>query len=210
MAYYTYQAQHLPFDLNTTLTLQRIEHTAFEDLMVSLSLPGYQPWSVFIVAGGCLLVAGWLNWRDGLFLAGTIAFQGLTNHLIKTAIGRPRPPENLVEVFLPVGGRSFPSGHVMLYTVFFGFLFFLAWTQMRRTPWRVAVLLITGAFVMLIGPSRIFLGAHWMSDVVAAYLVGLIILLFAIEFYVCYVVRRRVQGPIEQEVTPQPGSENSV
>ncbi|MGH2541184.1 MAG: phosphatase PAP2 family protein [Ardenticatenaceae bacterium] len=193
MAYSTYRVQQLPFDLRATTSLQGIRYGAFANLMIAVSLPGYQPWSPFLVAAGGLLVAWWLGWRDGLFLGAVTAMQGLSNQLIKHAIGRPRPAENLVDVFLPVAGRSFPSGHVMLYTVFFGFLFFLAWTQMRRGLLRTFALIVTAGFVLLVGPSRIFLGAHWLSDVVAGYLVSLIIVLFAIEFYVCYVVRRRVR-----------------
>jgi undecaprenyl-diphosphatase len=184
MAYFTYRLQQLPFDVAATLGLQTIRYGPFGDLMRAVSLPGYLPWSMGVVGGGVLLVALRLGWRDGLFLLLVTLLQGLSNHLIKTAIGRPRPADTLVEVLLPQHGNSFPSGHVMFYTVFFGFLFFLAWTRLHRSVWRTLVLVVTGALVLLIGPSRMYVGAHWLSDVIAAHLISLVILLFAIEFYV--------------------------
>lgn len=188
-AYLTYRNPYLPLDLATTLHLQRIQFSTFADLMIGISLPGYSPWAVGLVTLGSLTVGYWLNWKTGLFLGGLVLVQGIVNSGLKNAIGRPRPTEDVVEILLPNTGHSFPSGHVMMYTVFFGFLFFLIWLHMRRSFWRTALLIIAGAFVLLVGPSRIYLGAHWFSDVVAAYLVALIILLFGIEFYVKYIMR---------------------
>ena len=111
--------------------------------------------------------------------------------LIKLAIGRPRPLSSLVDVVAPVSGNSFPSGHVMFYTVFFGFLFFLAWARLPASLGRAAALTICGGLVLLIGPSRMYLGAHWLSDVIAAHLLGLIILTFGIEFYLRYISAAR-------------------
>lgn len=189
VAYLTYRNPYLPLDLATTLHLQRIQFNTFADLMIGISLPGYRPWAVAVVALGSLAVGYWRNWKTGLFLGGLVLFQGIVNSGLKNAIGRPRPTEDVVEILLPSTGHSFPSGHVMMYTVFFGFLFFLIWMHMRPSFWRTALLAIAGAFVLLVGPSRIYLGSHWFSDVVAAYLVAIVILLFGIEFYVKYFIR---------------------
>jgi undecaprenyl-diphosphatase len=194
MAFMTYRVQHLPLDMRTSSWLQAIEYSPMAGFMYAVSLPGYTPWNLIVVALGALLVAIWLNWYDSAFLLGITAFQGLANHLIKSGIGRPRPSEDLVAVLTSRAGMSFPSGHVMMYTVFFGFLFFLAWTRMPRSIWRQLVMWLTGALVLLVGPSRVYLGAHWLSDVVAGYLVSLIILLFAIEFYAKYFL------PVEQRI----------
>lgn len=207
MAFLTYQMQELPLDLWFTQELQEIRFFAFTDLMIAISMPGYATWSPFIVGGSCLLVGLWLGWRDGTYLLAITLVQGLTNHLFKTLIGRSRPADTLVEVFLSNSGYSFPSGHVMFYTVFFGFLFFLGWTRLPRSWGRSLLLLLTGLLVLLIGPSRIYLGAHWLSDVVAGHLVGLLILLFAIEFYAEHIVYTppALEAPPPSPAQEQPG-----
>jgi membrane-associated phospholipid phosphatase len=190
IAYLTYTLPISPWDLATTRGLQEIRNTAFLRFMVIISLFGYAPWSAITICSGALLVSVLLGWKDGAYLVLLTAIQGLANQLIKTAIGRPRPLDTLVDVFVPVAGNSFPSGHVMFYTVFFGFLFFLAWMRLPHSIWRVLLLILTGGLILLIGSSRMYLGAHWLSDVIAAHLLGLIILSFGIEFYLRYVAPR--------------------
>jgi membrane-associated phospholipid phosphatase len=190
MAFLAYELPTLPFDLATTRELQEIRNTPFLDLMVFVSLFGYMPWSAITVGVGVLVVGLLLGWKDGAYLLLLTVIQSVANQLIKTAVGRARPLDTLVNVFVPVAGNSFPSGHVMFYSVFFGFLFFLAWTRLPHSFWRVLLLALTGGLVMLIGPSRMYLGAHWLSDVIAAHLLGLIILAFGIEFYLRYLAPR--------------------
>jgi membrane-associated phospholipid phosphatase len=177
----------LPIDLWVTRELQERQWAVVARLMYAVSFFGYTPWSLVTVLAGSSLLAMLLSWRDGLYLALITAGQGLVNAGIKTAIGRPRPLDDAVDVFVPEHGFSFPSGHVMFYTVFFGFLLFLALTRPAspRLRWLAGVPL--AALVALVGPSRIILGAHWLSDVIAAYLLGLLLLVLAIEGHARYV-----------------------
>lgn len=101
------------------------------------------------------------------------------NSLVKSLVNRPRPTAMKVRVLEAAGGASFPSGHVMSYVAFWGLLFMLGVCVFKRKSWwQRAVLLISALFVVLIGPSRVYLGAHWASDVLGAYLLegGLICL----------------------------------
>lgn len=176
----------LPLDVWFTRELQEHPRAFITQAMVVVSSFGYMPWLAITVVGATLLVGVLLGWKDGAYLLLLSTVQGIVNAGVKLAIGRPRPLDTLVDVFVPVHGNSFPSGHVMFYTVFFGFLFFLAWSRAPRSPLRWAALAICAGLVVLIGPSRIILGAHWLSDVIAAYLLGLVLLAFGIEFYLRY------------------------
>jgi undecaprenyl-diphosphatase len=196
LAYLVGQFPVSPFDLAPTRALQAISNTLFLQCMVVISLFGFMPWSAITVAGGVLLVSVLLGWKDGGYLLLLTAVQAVANHLIKQAVGRPRPLTTLVDVFMPVSGNSFPSGHVMFYTVFFGFLLFLAVTRLPRSLWRAVAVMLTGGLIVSVGPSRMYLGAHWLSDVIAAYLFGIIILAFGIEFYLRDLAPR---APTQQE-----------
>jgi membrane-associated phospholipid phosphatase len=71
----------------------------------------------------------------------------------------------------------------MFYTVFFGFLFFIVFALLKHSPRRTVLLVILGLFILLVGPSRIYQGEHWASDVAGAYLLGSLTLVANIAFY---------------------------
>ena len=173
----------LPIDLWATRELQEHPRELLFQTMYAISIFGYQPWAAVTVVAGALLVGIWLGWRTGAYLLALVIIQGLVNAAIKLLIGRPRPIGSLVDVIVPEQGNSFPSGHVMFYTVFFGMLCFLAWTHLQR-PWqRWPAVIVSASLVVLIGVSRMTLGSHWLSDVIAAYLLGLLLLALGIEGY---------------------------
>lgn len=88
--------------------------------------------------------------------------------LSKLAFHRPRPAQALLEP----GGYSFPSGHAAISLAFYGFLFFIVMHATRK--WRARVNLLFGAafLALSIGFSRLYLGVHYLSDVLAGYLLG--------------------------------------
>lgn len=174
----------LTSDVWATHEIQEVNFPGVLTTLRLVSMPGYTPWNIIVVALGVLLAAWRLDRRTGAYLLALTAAQGLANTVIKNLVGRPRPTSDLVEVFFVSAGKSFPSGHVMFYTVFFGFLFFLYWTRIGRSIPRYLLLALFAALVLLVGPSRLYLGAHWLSDVIAAYLLGFAILLPAIELYI--------------------------
>lgn len=71
----------------------------------------------------------------------------------------------------------------MFYTGFFGFIGFLAFSLLKPSLKRSLLLVLFGGLVVLIGVSRIYVGVHWVSDVVGAYLLGSLTLLAFIQFY---------------------------
>ncbi|MDX6576843.1 MAG: hypothetical protein QOE96_2796 [Blastocatellia bacterium] len=93
------------------------------------------------------------------------------NVLLKHVFVRPRPLfENPL---LTLTTYSFPSGHTLMATVFYGTLCALVWTRSRRWLWRALAIGVAGVMILLVGFSRIYLGVHYLSDVLAAIAEGL-------------------------------------
>jgi undecaprenyl-diphosphatase len=84
----------------------------------------------------------------------------------------------------------------MFYLGFFGFIGFLAFSLLKPSLKRSALLVFIGALVALIGISRIDLGQHWASDVLGAYLLGSLTLAVIIQFYRWGKTRFFVRQPV--------------
>jgi membrane-associated phospholipid phosphatase len=108
----------------------------------------------------------------------------LVNRILKILIARPRPTADLVGFAYRSDELSFPSGHVMFYVCFFGFLFFAAYALLPRgSNVRRAALALSALPVLLVGLSRVYLRAHWPSDTLGAYVLGGLWLAFSLEMY---------------------------
>lgn len=129
-------------------------------------------WWVAIVAVAVAVVeilAGRV--RLGLAAAATIGVASLANSLIKDAVERQRP--SLIPPIVVEPGYSFPSGHSLSAMIAYGVVAVLV-ARSALPPWvRVAAIAGLGILVGVVGLSRIYLGAHYPSDVVGGYLVGL-------------------------------------
>jgi membrane-associated phospholipid phosphatase len=102
----------------------------------------------------------------------TSVFGGmLLNRFLKLVFYRPRP--RFDDVILAFTGYSFPSGHTMAATVLYGVLAVLLMTKVRRTRFKVLVAISAGLLIGLVGFSRMYLGAHYLSDVLGAFAEGL-------------------------------------
>jgi undecaprenyl-diphosphatase len=181
-----YGAKSIPYfhtDLVIVQAVQSIRWNVFDVLMQLVSDIGFSPQS-WVIAGTIVLMLFLigLRWESvvALFAAGGVSALGA---LIKLYVGRPRPPSDLVNVFAVLNDSSFPSGHVLYYTAFFGFLCFLFFTVAPHGRGRMVGILVTGALVALVGLSRIYLGQHWPSDVLGAYLLGSVWLALSITLY---------------------------
>ncbi|MFD2287245.1 phosphatase PAP2 family protein [Pedobacter petrophilus] len=173
----------LPFDVKVSLAVQKYQTEWLDKLMLAVSFFGELPFSLLSV----LLVAGIFYWqkfkREALFIS-LIVFSGLIILGIKNVIDRPRPTAFYVRLVQVNRFQSYPSGHVLSYVLFFGFLIILMRT-LKHIP-NTARNLITAfsAFlVVMIAPSRIYLGAHWFTDTVGGLLLGLICLFPLCYFY---------------------------
>ncbi len=173
------------FAIDVTLTrfLQSIHSIFFDYLMQFISFFGYSiQGAVILIAAVVILFALGLRWEALMAAFAGISVE-LLNTIIKIVIHRPRPEANLVHVFAKVSGYSFPSGHVMFYTGFFGFLLFLSFTLLKSSWKRTLLVLVFGLLIVLVGPSRMYLGEHWASDVLGGYLAGSLSLAGSILIY---------------------------
>ena len=175
----------LAIDVTITHEFQENQSPWLQFTMAAVSYMG----NVAALSFGLVVLAGVISWAVDLRLeAITIVVlslvSALLNGLIKTIVARPRPNASLVEIFQAAGGNSFPSGHVMSYVAFWGLLFSFGVILFQGARWwRIALLIISALFVVLVGPSRIYLGDHWASDVLGAYLIGGLLLGITLWIY---------------------------
>lgn len=197
-----------PIDVQITRALQSLSSPIFSALMDAISWPGFSPQcyllSALILFG--LYLFGF-HWESVAGLFATL-LPPIVNLIVKDTIQRPRPTVDLVRVLHILDSYSFPSGHVMFYVGFFGFLWFLVYTLLRRSWLRTSLLIVLGIFIMLVGPSRIYLGQHWPSDVLGAYLLGSLTLAANIWFYRWGKQRFFVRQPTAPE-KPKPADQST-
>ena len=91
--------------------------------------------------------------------------------IIKNIVDRPRPP--LTEALVTETSYSFPSGHSFIAIAFYGLITFFLFDSLKKKSLKIISLILGIILVILIGVSRIYLGAHWPSDVLASYASGL-------------------------------------
>jgi len=144
---------------------------------------GNYPYMLVVVGVTCMLMYLLkLRTEASLSLLST-AGGALTGSIIKYLVDRPRPTSALVQVSVFFSDKSYPSNHVLIFTVFFGFLLYLL---LKSSKLSFNSIILSIIFIMCIGSigiSRIYLGAHWPSDVVGGYLFGIIWLIFTIKLY---------------------------
>ncbi len=191
-------------DVVITRDLQAAFPSWFSILMQIISFPGYgvQSAVLIVIIFGVLWYLG-LRWEAIAALAAGVG-SGALNTLVKVVVHRPRPEANLVHVFQVLGSYSFPSGHVMFYTAFFGFLLFLSFTLLKRSGLRYLSNTILIVLIALVGVSRMYLGEHWASDVLGGYLLGSLTLIVAIIFYRWGKERYFVKQPVAAEPAHSP------
>jgi len=119
-----------------------------------------------------LLVGPWLH---GLFGAITIGLASAANELVKAFMARARP--DLLEPIVIERGFSFPSGHALLSMVGYGVLGVLVMRSRLPLGVRRGVVAVLGLLILLIGASRVWLGVHYPTDVLAGWTAGAVIVL---------------------------------
>ncbi len=182
LTFFAYSHAYFGWDLRAARALQSVE--GLREFMRVVSIPG-DGWKAHIISAATVLVfLSFRRYSEGAALALSTGGGAILSRTFKTLVARPRPAADLVEVFRAIESKSFPSGHVTFYVCYFGFLFFVAYATLPRgSNVRRAALVLTGLPVLLVGLSRVYLGEHWPSDTLGAYLMSGTWLALTLEVY---------------------------
>jgi membrane-associated phospholipid phosphatase len=171
-------------DLPVTLAIQQINFFWFEAFMRFLTEIGNVILGAFITVIAVLFLLLIKQKREAFFLTVSTVGAELISGVFKILVQRPRPDPSLItQLGHYTNSDSFPSGHVLYFIGFYGFLLFLAYTRLKRTWLRRILIIIFTIFIIFIGFSRIYLGAHWFSDVLGSFLIGIVWLYIVIHLF---------------------------
>ena len=180
-----------------------------ESIMLEITSLGTGTVAMMIVAIAALFL--WLNKHRHSAILLIVATVGgiILNNVLKAGFGRPRPD------VIPWGAKatfwSFPSGHAMSATVVYSTVAYLAARLQRRHAARVAVMSTAFILILLICGSRLYLGVHYPSDVIAGMVIGLawagfcMAVLEAVQLYA-----RRNAPQLLKEEKPAPKDESAA
>jgi undecaprenyl-diphosphatase len=166
------------FSLDTTLLLQihQWANPILDRVMLGLTQVGNPGFIVGVVIGSL----SWLWWKRKLTEAQLFAIACLgalaLNIGLKLFFAKPRP--TLWAYLITEKTFSFPSGHALGSMVIYGFLAYLLASQLPK--FSLLIYTATGGLIAAIGLSRLYLGVHWPSDVLAGYSVGFLWLMTCI------------------------------
>lgn len=184
LAFFSKQYKYFQFDLEATLFIQRYNTEWFDLIMKFVSILGNGTSVVILVI--FLVIFGYVIGKRhaSLVLIGSTMGGLILSFVLKVIVSRPRPDPSLIS---QIGNfywlDSFPSGHVLGAVSLYGFLFYIAYTQLKRNIIKKVIMGFCILVIILMGLSRIYVGAHWLSDVLGAYLIGFVWLSFNVFIY---------------------------
>ena len=130
---------------------------------------------IWCILFSVLVIIFWKKIRKAFLINLILVF--MLNYILKLIFSRTRPIDINI---ITETGYSFPSGHAMISLAIYGFLAYLLWKSDYKYK-KIGVSLLV-LLIVLIGISRIYLGVHYTSDVIAGFIVSLGYLLLFIDF----------------------------
>ncbi len=184
LTYLAKQEAYFPIDLYITREVQLIDLGWFDALMKFISWTGFQ-WGQLLLP---IIASAAFYWRHHLRQAVMILISAwgaaVLSETVKTIISRTRPDATLIhQIGSYIRKDSFPSGHVLFFVGFYGFLLYLTYSLLKKGIYRTVLISFFSVLIFLVGVSRIYLGAHWFSDVLGAYLFGFLWLTVVITLF---------------------------
>ena len=131
------------------------------------------------------------NKKIGLAIFGNLGLSALLNFVLKNIIQRPRPTEFRI---IDEKGYSFPSGHSMVSMAFYGFIIYLIYKNIKNKYLKWISISLLSLLIFLIGISRIYLGVHYTSDVLAGFLISIAYLTIITSFIGKYINNKEMEN----------------
>jgi len=160
-----------PLDREVTLFVRGLQTAGRDHFAILVTFFG----SHLFILPAALVVAAILRWKghpvSALLFVGSVAGGFVLNALLKITFHRARP--DLWPALVSEHTYSFPSGHAAMSTVFYGGLVAVVFHLSDRAAPRLGAIAFALLAIGMIAWSRVFIGAHWMTDVTAGFLVGL-------------------------------------
>lgn len=123
----------------------------------------------------------------GFLVAINLVLSFVLGQIVKLIFIRERPTIN---VLIDIGGYSFPSGHSTVSMAFYGFLIYLCYKKIDNKILKWFLIILQALLILTIGYSRIYLGAHFPSDVIAGFSLGLSFLIIYIKVFASKIINR--------------------
>ena len=120
-----------------------------------------------------LLLIFYKNKKDLIPLYSITIISTIFNNILKLLFARPRP--DLVHLVIE-DTYSFPSGHASAAMTFYGYLIYMVWESKLEKKWKILLTIILSILILAIGYSRIYLNVHHISDILAGFMISIILL----------------------------------
>lgn len=169
------------FDNQFIWLIRYFNNPSIDQAMIFISDLGEGPYFIFLIIVAYCLLLYEKKWLELTTLTICLSGGALLVVLLKNLFQRARP--DLFRVIAETG-YSFPSGHALLSLCFYGIAAFLIIRNISTWRGRLAVATVAILFILAIGISRIYLGVHYPTDVVAGYAAGSMWLAFCISFLI--------------------------
>jgi len=183
LSFYVVDSSPKSWDLLVSQELQEDPSALLDVLMKGFSWLGTVYVAAIMVTVFSLVFLIFKYFREGLFVLSCLLSGGVS-YVLKMLIDRPRPTTDFVRIVEETHYQSFPSGHVLFYTAFFGTLIVIAISSsILKISWKIMITVICLAMIVLGAVSRIYLGAHWFTDVIGGFIVGVLFVMLTGSIY---------------------------
>ena len=186
-----FQTSTVLFDDPFIWLLRYYTSPALDKFMLFITDIGFGKGFAIIVGTTLAMLAYKKRWQDISALAICIAGAGMLSVLLKNSFQLMRPDSFFL---VQENSFSFPSGHALVTMCFYGMLAFFLMRETKSWPVRLLIATLTIILSLIIGISRIYLGVHYPTDVVAGYAVGFMWLLFCISLLLRHQKKKQSKG----------------